>query len=317
MKHTQKDQLVVNWHVLEECNFGCEFCYAHWPMLERPEAWNSPEAVSKILDELFRMPSIVKGEWEERPRLNLAGGEPMLLWKKGRGILAKIIKEAEDLGFAISIITNGSLMTDEDIRELAPRMQIIGISMDSGDSDTNERIGRCGKKKKSQQVSYKRVAEILRLARKYNPKIECKLNTVICSENWQEDFHSVIQEIAPDRWKVFQMLPVADTPEIRDKQQPLVVTDEQFHHFISKHNGLDIMRPENNDAMTESYVMVDPFGRFYQNEPVEIGHRHTVSSPIQEVGAEKAWQEVAFSHKKFTSRYFFLHQEQEPRVEGH
>lgn len=303
MENHPKTQLVVNWHILEDCNFGCDYCYAHWPDMKRPEAWHSSSTVSKILDELSHMPSVVEGEWEDCLRLNLAGGEPMLLWKNGQGPLSVVMDEAERCGFAVSIITNGYLMTDTDLQVLAPRLQILGVSMDSANPDTNQKIGRCGKGKKSQQISYKRVAEIFDLARKINPKIECKLNTVVCAENWQEDFHAVIQEIAPDRWKVFQMLPIADSLKIKDKQQPLVVTTEQFKFFISKHDDLDIMRPENNDEMTESYVMVDPFGRFYQNESAEIGYRHIVSDPIHEIGAKDAWQKTRFDSGKFNHRY--------------
>ena len=318
-----KNQPVINCHILEQCNFGCKFCYAHWPNLNSdqspdpdPEsggtvvaaakAWRNPESVSRILAELRRFPSLPseKGKWAGRPRLNLAGGEPMLLWNKGKGPLAMILDEAERLGFDLSIITNGFLLTDKIVRELAPRLQILGISMDSENPDTNREIGRCGTG--GQQIGPERIAEIFRLAREVNPRIECKLNTVVCAYNWEEDLRAVIGQIAPDRWKVFQMLPIADTREIRDKQQPLIVKDEWFEAFKSRHADLKgVMRAEDNDEMTESYVMVDPFGRFYQNEPASIGHRHIVSDPIHEVGVEKAWGKMRsrFQTDKFRSRY--------------
>ncbi|MGK7900907.1 MAG: viperin family antiviral radical SAM protein [Hormoscilla sp.] len=298
-----KNQLVINWHILENCNFSCGYCYAHWPQMRRPEAWRSPELTSRILEELSHMPSLVPGEWVGPPRLNFAGGEPMLLYKNGE--LPRVMSEAEQLGFTLSIITNGYLLTDEIVGQLAPRVNILGISIDSADPETNQKIGRSRKRDASKQISVERVAAIFRLAREVNPNIECKLNTVVCTYNWEENFHSMLDKIAPDRWKVFQMLPIADTEEVADKQQPFIIKDSEFKDFVSRHESLDIMRPENNDEMTHSYVMVDPFGRFYQNDPVGEGefHRHTVSDPIHEVGVRKAWSQVRFDTDKFVWRY--------------
>lgn len=340
IKKNKENQLVVNWHITEPCNFGCRYCYAHWPHskfrsvtaltnrilgalssimsgkrasvaqlnITEGEVWKDPASASRILGELSKMASIVPGEWVGVPRLNIAGGEPMLLWKKGA--LQMILDEAERLGFALSIITNASLLTDGIVRELAPRLQIIGVSMDSADPDTNRKIGRCGKSDDSKQVAPERVADIFRLAREVNPGIECKLNTVVCAHNWREDMRPVIEQVAPDRWKVFQMLPIGDTAAIREKQRPLIVTNGQFEAFRARHSGLSVMRPENNDDMTESYVMVDPLGRFYQNEPgaSECHHRHIVSKPIHKVGAEKAWREMRkrFDTQKFRGRYIPL-----------
>lgn len=304
-----KNQLVVNWHILERCNFRCNYCYAHWPEPEAgvhlPEVWKNPEWTDQVLSGLSRAPSFVAGDWTGAPRLNIAGGEPLLLWDKGP--LPDILAKAGRLGFALSVITNGFLLEDAVVRELAPRLQVLGISMDSADPAINRHIGRCGTNAE-QQIAPARVADIFRLAREVNPGIECKLNTVVCAANWREDFHSILAQIAPDRWKVFQMLPIADTPGIRAKQQPLVVKDEWFEEFKERHRDLAAMRPEDNDEMTGSYVMVDPFGRFYQNEPAAVGHRHLVSAPIHEAGAAAAWRELQalFHQEKFRGRYIPL-----------
>lgn len=300
-----KNQLVVNWHILEECNFGCKYCYAHWPDNPSPqekEAWKNEENSNKILDELSHMSGIVAGEWVGPPRLNIAGGEPMLLWKNDR--LLNVMDKARQLGFSLSIITNGFNLTNDVLLKLAPKLQILGISMDSANPTTNEKIGRCSKGK-SEQIDYARIGEIFRLAREINSQIECKLNTVICAENWQEDFHPVIQAVSPDRWKVFQMLPVANNQKIATKQQPLVIMPEQFDNFKSRHKDVDIMRPEDNDQMSESYVMVDPHGRFFQNTPAG---QYITSPPIHKVGAKEAWQEMKgyYDPKKYNNRYISI-----------
>lgn len=48
-----------------------------------------------------------------------------------------------------------------------------------------------------------------------------------------------------------------------------VISDEQFNYFLSKHPQFEengIMIRENNDQMKDSYVMIDPAGRFYTNK---------------------------------------------------
>jgi radical S-adenosyl methionine domain-containing protein 2 len=52
----------------------------------------------------------------------------------------------------------------------------------------------------------------------------------------------------------------------------LAVSDVEFNSFIDRHFALkDVMCVEDNSDMTESYIMVDPYGRFFQNKPSQKG----------------------------------------------
>lgn len=299
-KNNMTNQLVINWHILEACNFHCKYCFAHWPQDKcSKEIWRSPEFSRKLLEELKNLPSHVPGNWG-RIRLNIAGGEPMLLQRKGD--LERVFHLAINMGFDLSMISNGYKMDDEFIKKWAPNLQILGISVDSARSDTNDKIGR--KTESGKQISAERVGEIFRMARRHNPDIECKLNTVVSSANQREDMRSFVKSVSPDRWKIFKMLPIANTMEIADKQVLFKITDKQFQHFLDKHEELaDIMSPEDNDAMTESYLMVDPLGRLYQNTPANGNYKHVVSKPIHIVGAAEAFKQIKFSGEKFALRY--------------
>lgn len=56
--------------------------------------------------------------------------------------------------------------------------------------------------------------------------------------------------------------------------------------------------------MHESYLMVDPYGRFFQNTPLLLaGQGYAYSRPILEVGAGMAFSEMSFDHKRFCARY--------------
>lgn len=293
-------ELVVNWHILETCNFNCGYCFAHWRKeVGRSTIWGIPEYWQKMLKELQHLPPLVHGEWDSI-RLNLAGGEPMLLYR--RGVLGNIMKFALDLGFELSIISNGFLMDEAFVRTWGPQLQIIGISIDSVKTEINAEIGRCTKS--GRQTPPEQVAGIFSLARRVNPLIQCKINTVVNARNWQENFHPTIEKIAPDRWKVFRMLPVADSPEISSKQASFKVTDDQFSNFCERHRNLKYMiTSEDNDIMTGSYLMADPLGRLYQSESAVVDYRYVYSDPVHQIGIEKAFKQIEFDNRKFIQRY--------------
>ena len=130
--------------------------------------------------------------------------------------------------------------------------------------------------------------------RERNPAIKIKLNTVVNRVNWQDDFSDLISLIQPDKWKVLRVLPVTD--------QSMTVTNEEFRFFLNRHRKYrKIAVVEDNQDMVESYIMVDPQGRFFQNSPCSAGYEY--SQPILGVGAEKAFSQVNFDVDKFSSRY--------------
>lgn len=63
---------------------------------------------------------------------------------------------------------------------------------------------------------------------------------------------------------------------------------------------------EDNRDMTESYLMVDPLGRFFQNQSAQPGAGYVYSPPIPEVGAATAFRRVAFDAQRFAARYASL-----------
>ena len=319
--------LVINWHILEACNFGCRHCFAEWhqgeercePVSSRPSiriasadkvnVYKDPENTEKLLAALMKLPSIVPPpsgkRWSERPRLSIAGGEPFLALKKGH--LERILEEAHSRGFDLSIISNGFLIPDEFIEKWASRLAVLGISLDSGSLATSRKIGRCTKK--GEAISVERIAQIREKYKMLNPKGAFKVNTVVNTLNWDEDMSKVIQRIGPDKWKILRILPVADTDEKANEQKKLEIEGKQFQHFCSTHEkklsgGPVKISAEDNDLMSTSYVMVNPHGKFYW--PTEKGDgsfRYAYSKSILEVGVEKAFAESLFSSDSFSDRY--------------
>ena len=82
----------------------------------------------------------------------------------------------------------------------------------------------------------------------------------------------------------------------------LLVDADKFQEFVAKNQHLENDKlqivPENNDAMTGSYVMIDPEGRFFSN----VDGTYLYSSPILKVGILEAFDEIEFNIDKFEKR---------------
>ena len=298
--YTNGKQLVINWHITEVCNYSCEYCYAKWYKEDRPrELLHNELQVKTLLNHLYdffkpsnsKNPLYGKMKWDS-VRLNLAGGEPTLYKDK----MLMIMETAKNLGFDVSIITNGSQFTDfEFLKNMVKHISVLGISLDSFENYSNKAIGRVNKK--GELLPKQTIIDAIKLAKTVNPTMQLKINTVVNHKNYHEDMSALIEELTPEKWKILRMLPIVTNSS--------AVTDEEFESFVERHQHLkQIMRVEDNQDMTESYIMVVPFGRFFQNSSsLTSGEEYSYSSLIIEHGAEVAFNEMSFSVEKFTARY--------------
>lgn len=282
-------ELTVNWHITEACNFKCQYCFAHWENKPcKKELYRTAEDVTALLDEICKIPGLLQYPFEHI-RLNLVGGETFLHPQA----VENIVKEAKARGMRLSAITNGSQFTPELIQMIAENFDIIGVSIDSANDLTNLAIGR---QMKGKAIDTKKLVQDLASIRQLNPNIELKVNTVVNKCNYFEDLNPIIEQIKPNKWKVFKMLPSLEQSRV------LEITEEQFHQFVQKHqNYKAILFAEDNDEMAESYLMIDPNGRFFQNGNNEYGY--TYSQEIHHVGVKEAFSQIEFNIDKFLHRY--------------
>jgi radical S-adenosyl methionine domain-containing protein 2 len=274
------NQLTVNLHITKKCNYRCTFCYAHF----RETKELSLESLTRLLE--------ILSEYKIR-KINFAGGEPLLY--KGFGELLSI---AKDFGFIVSLITNGSMISKEWIESYGRYLDIFGISCDSANPKTLKLLGRG--KGESVENTKKVFGYIDEFNEKNNTKIFKKLNTVVTRLNFEEDMCEFVESLNVNRWKIFQVLPIEGENDLHIDN--LTISKNQFQKFIDQHiqlneKGIRVV-PENNDAMTDSYLMINPDGKFYQN----TNGKHHYSSSILKVGIEKALSEINFDLEKFYNR---------------
>lgn len=298
MQSTKSEQLVINWHVTEVCNYSCRYCFAHWSEGKRSrELLHDRAATRKLISELatFFTPRNQANPLSDRfawsgVRLNIAGGEPLLYSPE----VLMLAVDARSMGLDVSIITNGSLLTPDLVEQLAPLLSVLGVSVDASRAAPNRAIGR--EDRKGRQLDLAQLADLLDLARRVNPALEVKVNSVVNAANVDEDLSGIFRSLRPDKWKVLRVLPVIS--------DVLAISGEDFRRFTSRHAAArGQMFAEDNNDMTDSYIMIDPQGRFFQNRVKTGEHGHLRSPPILRAGVAKAFQALTFDPRKFASRY--------------
>ena len=120
----------INIHVLEACNFRCRQCFFKFgtKKLLPVEDWK------KIIDNCIAGANVTE--------FNIAGGEPMLY--PG---LVELVQYIRDKGVKVSLITNGSLMDEEWVKNCAGMFETIGFSVDSINDETERLEGATEMKK--------------------------------------------------------------------------------------------------------------------------------------------------------------------------
>jgi len=118
---------VVIWNLIRRCNLNCKHCYSTSADTDFKGELTTAEALG-VLDQLkaARVPALI-----------LSGGEPLL-----RPDLYTIAARARELGFHLSLSSNGTLLdADHAARLAAAGFDYVGVSLD-GLQPTHDRFRR-------------------------------------------------------------------------------------------------------------------------------------------------------------------------------
>ena len=265
----------------------CKFCFATFQDVKRdmelPKGHLPEKECLSIVDRL------AQAGFE---KINFAGGEPALCsW------LPNLIKRAKERGMVTSIVTNGSKITNSWLDELNESLDWIALSIDTVDPEKLKRLGRALSGGKNPMTEEEYLGIIRTIKRR---GVRLKINTVVTSETWQEDFTGFIKSAKPERWKLLQALPVKGQNDAHIANFEIALA--QFEAYVQRNRIVEndgiIVVPESNEMMTESYVMIDPAGRFFDNAQ----GAHTYSSPILKDGIGKALKDVKVDLERFLKR---------------
>ncbi|MGC3872551.1 heme d1 biosynthesis radical SAM protein NirJ [Halomonas sp. GXIMD04776] len=118
---------VVIWNLIRRCNLTCKHCYTVSADIDFKGELSTQEVLS-VMEDLkgFRVPALI-----------LSGGEPLM-----RPDIFEISRHAKSLGLYTGLSTNGTLITEDNIAEIAAAgYDYVGISID-GLEDTHDEFRR-------------------------------------------------------------------------------------------------------------------------------------------------------------------------------
>ncbi len=107
---------VVIWNLVRRCNLTCKHCYSISADKDFPGELDT-EQVFTVMDDLkqFKVPVLI-----------LSGGEPLM-----RPDIFDISHRAKDMGFYVGLSSNGTLITEDNIQQIADvGYDYVGISID-------------------------------------------------------------------------------------------------------------------------------------------------------------------------------------------
>ena len=241
-KKTKKVQS-ANIHLDGRCNYHCAHCFDTC----LPKKCMTPEEWRGQL-EYLRSIGVTK--------INIAGGEPFL--SPHLNEMCELIKS---MGFTVSIVSNGSLITKEKIEALAGTVSWLGLSVDSPEENDELMIGR-------NNGSCNHLLHIIEVSEwAHNCGMKVKLNITVVRQSWNKDFHRFIAEVRPDRVKAFRALTLKNAND--DRPDTWSITEEQYEQFRAAHQDIPEMVFENNSDMIGTYLMFDPLGRWMVNKDGE------------------------------------------------
>lgn len=269
----------VNYFVSRVCNYACKFCFH---TQKNGDILTTERAVEGL--HLLRAAGCEK--------INFAGGEPFNHPK----LLGTLCKTSQELGMAVSIISNGSLIRPRWMEEYAQFVDILGVSADSFVPETNAAIGRGGD---ANNKHAHRVLKVREMCSQYD--VLFKINTVVNALNKDEDMNTYIQMLDPYRWKVFQVLILAGEnaggADLRDARE-LTVTRSEFDRFVHRHAAQKMLIPEPNEVMQNSYLLLDENLAFLNC----AGGGKLPSRSILDCGVQEALLEAGFDEDRFEER---------------
>lgn len=277
--------LAVNWHFWPWCNYGCKFCFARFEDI--PRADRLPKEIAITVPEMLAAAGADK--------ITFVGGEPTLC-----PYLGDLLAASKDVGLTTCIVSNATGLTEEFLDEWGHLIDWVGLSIDASNDELHAEIGRGMRGDLARQRSHH-----LELAKQVwasctQRGIRMKLNTVVCKANIEDDMSALVMELKPERWKIFEVLPVEgqNDGDVYD----MLLEEGEFNSWVERHKwvadeGIQFV-PESNELMRGSYAMLDALGRFYSN--TEGGH--TYGPSILDVGVMRAWEENCFLEDRFHER---------------
>ncbi|MBN2071486.1 MAG: radical SAM protein [Candidatus Krumholzibacteriota bacterium] len=114
----------LDLEITNKCNFNCKDCSSHF--MEKKGEELSTEEIFAVIEDAWKLGA---------RHLNFSGGEPFM-----RPDLFEIARRARDIGFMLTVNTNGSLIEEKSIKLISTLFDGVILSIDTLDPELHSRI---------------------------------------------------------------------------------------------------------------------------------------------------------------------------------
>jgi MoaA/NifB/PqqE/SkfB family radical SAM enzyme len=262
----------VELFVTLACNARCDFCSNG--LYTRNDKQLSLEKYLSIIDECASL---------DVPVICMLGGEPLL-----NKHIDQMVKRISSHGIISMITTNGSLLTEDRIKELAQNgLTAITCSLQSLDEEKHDASVKL-------KVSYKRIFQAREYCRKYG--VHFGLITVVSHKDFVDGTFDRLINFALDEKIPLCLNPLLPVGSAHDKKEDLLhYEDVQKLNKLSKENVWISTHLTNNFfgfgcPAGNSYVGVYASGEMFPCFfiPVSLGN-------VQEMTLKEAWEKACRS----------------------
>lgn len=232
----------VCWNLTNICNEDCVFCFR-----DLVESAISLEDNMNILNKLSLL---------DVSSITYAGGEPLLY--KG---IKELLAYSRSLGIKNNLITNGSLLNKDNIKEYLCNVDKLTFSIDSPSEYVNESNGR-GKN------HYQHIKELLPYIKREFPNLVLEINTVATNMDLQEVdfmFEAIGSELSfygIKKWKISRFCPLRGYA--KERRNLFDIPDQVFDAIKDKYDGREAIfsiSVRDFDSI-EDNIVISPQGSF-------------------------------------------------------
>lgn len=221
----------VCWNVTTRCNQNCKYCHRFLNINDLSLQQNK-----KILENLLRS-NVSSITW--------TGGEALLL----DGI-DELLQIAYANGIKNKLITNGKLLDQSKIEKIGKYLDSITLSIDSIDSDMNEKFGR----------GYKHYQNIKDILDYLNDKdIKIRINSVVCSYNKTtfKDLISFLNNYNIYSWRLFKFMPLREKA-VKNKNEFEISLKDYYDVIDLVRNNTKIKKIDSRiqEDMEKKYILI-------------------------------------------------------------
>lgn len=130
------DEFYFQWHLTERCNRACKHCYQDGSPSHELPLEDLLTIIEKMEEALLK--------WGKQGTLSLTGGEPFIRRADLYALMDRVDQSENILYY--DILTNGSLISDAEVRLLAGRSRLrrVQVSLEGATAATNDAVRGSG-----------------------------------------------------------------------------------------------------------------------------------------------------------------------------